>query len=69
MSAKVMLKTLADGVLQIRLNRPERMNALGFKMSQRLHEILQSASAMACCACSPRTTMPRTRRIRRAAAA
>ena len=45
MSAEVMLETLADGVLQIRLNRPERMNALGFEMSQRLHEILQSAIA------------------------
>jgi len=45
MSAEVMLETLADGVLQIRLNRPERMNALGFETSQRLHETLQSAIA------------------------
>jgi len=29
MTADVMLETLADGVLQIRLNRPQRMNALG----------------------------------------
>ena len=36
MTDDVVLESIADGVLQIRLNRPERMNALGFEMSQRL---------------------------------
>jgi len=45
MSADVVLETLAEGVLQIRLNRPERMNALGFATSQRLHEALKNATA------------------------
>ena len=37
----VVLETITDGVLQIRLNRPERMNALGFEMSQRLKRPLR----------------------------
>ena len=36
MTADVLLETLADGILQIRLNRPERMNALGLETSERL---------------------------------
>ena len=45
MTADVVVETLAEGVLQIRLNRPERMNALGFAMSESLHTALQNAVA------------------------
>ena len=41
----VVLETITDGVLQIRLNRPERMNALGSEMSQRLYQVLEKAIA------------------------
>ena len=45
MTADVVLETLANGIVQIRLNRPERMNALGLETSARLLEALQGAIA------------------------
>ena len=45
MSADVVVETLAEGVLQIRLNRPERMNALDLATSQNLHAALKNAVA------------------------
>jgi len=36
----VLVDTLADGVMQIMLNRPHRMNALGFDMTLKLNEAL-----------------------------
>ena len=42
MSAEdVVIEKVAEGVVQLRLNRPERMNALGFEMSERLNEAVQ----------------------------
>lgn len=41
----VLVEEIAEGVMQIRLNRPERMNALGFEMSVRLQEALQGVIA------------------------
>lgn len=41
----VLLETLEEGVVQLRLNRPERMNALGHAMSERLLAAVQSALA------------------------
>jgi len=41
----VLLETLADGVVQLRLNRPERMNALGHEMSKRLLAAVERALA------------------------
>jgi len=41
----VLVEEMAEGVMQIRLNRPERMNALGFEMSVRLQEALQGVIA------------------------
>lgn len=37
----VLVEEIFEGVVQIRLNRPERMNALGFDMSVRLQEALK----------------------------
>lgn len=37
----VLIEAPADGVMQITLNRPHRMNALGFDMTLRLSEVLQ----------------------------
>lgn len=45
MNDDVLVETLSEGVLQVRLNRPERMNALGHEMSKRLHETLKSVIA------------------------
>lgn len=42
---EVVVETLFEGVTQIRLNRPERMNALGHEMSLRLQAALQGAIA------------------------
>ena len=39
------LESIADGVVQLRLNRPERMNALGHDMSKRLLAAVESALA------------------------
>ena len=36
MNEDVQVETISEGVLQLRLNRPERMNALGYEMSERL---------------------------------
>lgn len=47
MTKDIVVETLAEGILQIRLNRPERMNALGLEMSQRAHEALMNAAAKA----------------------
>ncbi len=41
----VLVETISEGVVQIRLNRPERMNALGFEMSVRLQEALKGVIA------------------------
>lgn len=41
----VLVEAPADGVMQITLNRPHRMNALGFEMSLRLNEVLQQVIA------------------------
>ncbi len=41
----VLVEEIAEHVLQIRLNRPERMNALSFEMSGRLQEALQDVIA------------------------
>ena len=41
----VILESIADGVMQLRLNRPERMNALGHDMSKRLLAAVESALA------------------------
>lgn len=38
---EVLTETLCEGVAQIRINRPERMNALSFDCSLRLREVLQ----------------------------
>jgi enoyl-CoA hydratase/carnithine racemase len=45
MTADVLLETLAGGIQQIRLNRPERMNALGLETSERLSAALKNATA------------------------
>ena len=37
----VVIEDIAEGVVQLRLNRPERMNALGYDMSERLHEAVK----------------------------
>ena len=37
----VVIEDIAEGVVQLRLNRPERMNALGYGMSERLHEAVK----------------------------
>jgi len=42
----VLIENITDGVLQIRLNRPERMNALGFEMSERLLEAMKKVTAL-----------------------
>ena len=39
----VLLEPIADGVVQLRLNRPQRMNALGHEMSHRLLSAVESA--------------------------
>lgn len=39
----VLLEPVSDGVLQLRLNRPERMNALGHDMSARLLAAVEKA--------------------------
>lgn len=41
----VVLETIAEGVLQLRMNRPERMNALGLESSKRLSGALGNACA------------------------
>ncbi len=41
----VLLEPIADGVVQLRLNRPERMNALGHDMSKRLLAAVENALA------------------------
>lgn len=41
----VLLETIAEGVLQLRINRPERMNALGLETSKRLSDALSEACA------------------------
>jgi enoyl-CoA hydratase/carnithine racemase len=41
----IVVETLADGVCQLRLNRPERMNALGFEMSERLVDAMKEIAA------------------------
>lgn len=46
MSAEdVVIEDIAEGVVQLRLNRPERMNALGYDMSERLHDAVKSVVA------------------------
>lgn len=39
----VLVEPIMEGVLQIRLNRPSRLNALGFEMSHRLQQALATA--------------------------
>ncbi|MCC7485730.1 MAG: enoyl-CoA hydratase/isomerase family protein [Burkholderiales bacterium] len=45
MSEDVLIEAVSEGVIQIRLNRPERMNALGHEMSGRLAAALESVVA------------------------
>lgn len=44
-SDDVLLEPIADGVVQLRLNRPQRMNALGHEMSNRLLSAVEHALA------------------------
>lgn len=41
----VVIETVGEGIRQIRLNRPERMNALGYDMSERLLDALNTVVA------------------------
>jgi enoyl-CoA hydratase len=48
-SELVMVTSLEDGITEIRLNRPERLNAMSFELVTALHDALDEVSADATC--------------------